>query len=153
MSTIGPWTDLEGHAGLWVASFPALQPLIRMMSYKLGLRSAIDSYGRSNPGDKNKKSGHTHNISASNNWKNTTSRKSGYAKNGSGIDLDDNSERGIVAGTNKSDIELDNMSSESGQIHKKVDYNVRVEEAPIANSHAQDFDDSQRVQNKSWVDV
>ncbi|CZR56800.1 uncharacterized protein PAC_06689 [Phialocephala subalpina] len=153
MSTIGPWTDLEGHAGLWVASFPALQPLIRMMSYKLGLRSALDSYGKSN-GGKNKKSSHTNNINGSNNWaKNTASQKNGYAKSGSGIDLDDNSERGIVAGTNKSDMELDNISAGSGQIHKKVDYNVRVEETPRGNIQGQDYDNSRRVQNKSWVDV
>ncbi|KAF8861251.1 hypothetical protein BDZ45DRAFT_740577 [Acephala macrosclerotiorum] len=153
MSTIGPWTDLEGHAGLWVASFPALQPLIRMMSYKLGLRSALDSYGKSNGGGKNKSS-HTNNINGSNNWaKNTASRKSGYAKSGSGIDLDDNSERGIIAGTNKSDMELNNISAESGQIHKKVDYNVQVEEMPRGHNQAQDYDDSRRVQNKSWVDV
>ncbi|KUJ17275.1 uncharacterized protein LY89DRAFT_746789 [Mollisia scopiformis] len=145
MSTIGPWTDLEGHAGLWVASFPALQPLIRTMSYKLGLRSALQSYGQSS-GGKNNKSG-AKVPGGSNNWASTVPRKSGYAKNGSGIDLDDGSERGIVAG-DKSDTELDNLSADSTHIHKKVDYDVRVEEIPRG-----DYDDPRRVTNKSWVDV
>ncbi|KFZ24150.1 hypothetical protein V502_01362 [Pseudogymnoascus sp. VKM F-4520 (FW-2644)] len=50
LPTVAVLTDLEGHVELWVSCFPALQPLMRIMAVKMGLRSKLDSskppYGR-----------------------------------------------------------------------------------------------------------
>ncbi|KAF9633785.1 hypothetical protein BFW01_g4679 [Lasiodiplodia theobromae] len=45
------WTNLEGHCGLWVACFPALQPLVRRIAVRLGLGS-VGSKRSSNPTNK-----------------------------------------------------------------------------------------------------
>jgi len=89
MSTIGVWTDLEGHTGLWVASFPALQPLLRLVSYKLGLRSVISSYNRSKNDRSHIKSG-TNNVGGlSGDWRKSAPGNKGYFRNGSGVDTDE----------------------------------------------------------------
>ena len=67
--------------------------------------------------------------------------------------INSGSERGIVGGTDQSDTELENLSSNSGHIHKKVDYTVKIEEGPGGNNGLQNFDDPCRVTNKSWVDA
>ncbi|OTB09004.1 hypothetical protein M426DRAFT_316293 [Hypoxylon sp. CI-4A] len=42
MPSVGIWTDIEGHVGLWCGCFPALQPLLRIMPGKLKLISTMN---------------------------------------------------------------------------------------------------------------
>ncbi|KAI1396418.1 hypothetical protein F4819DRAFT_134668 [Hypoxylon fuscum] len=44
MPSLGIWTNLEGHVGLWCGCFPALQPLLRIMPGKIR-RSTTNSNG------------------------------------------------------------------------------------------------------------
>lgn len=47
MARVTPWTVLEIHLGLWCGSFPALQPMLRLVSFKLNLRSRLESTNQS----------------------------------------------------------------------------------------------------------
>jgi hypothetical protein len=44
MTTIGLWTDLEGHVGLWCGCFPALQPILRAFLSSVGASRLLSSY-------------------------------------------------------------------------------------------------------------
>ncbi|KAH7018047.1 uncharacterized protein B0I36DRAFT_368098 [Microdochium trichocladiopsis] len=50
MSTIGQWTDLEGHVGLWCGCFPALQPILRSFLTSIGASRLLSSSKRSRTG-------------------------------------------------------------------------------------------------------
>ncbi|KAI0833147.1 hypothetical protein F5Y06DRAFT_183069 [Hypoxylon sp. FL0890] len=45
MPSLGIWTNLEGHVGLWCGCFPALQPILRIVPDKLKVRSTLGSHG------------------------------------------------------------------------------------------------------------
>lgn len=49
MIRIGSWGTLESHVGLWCGCFPALQPLLHLISYKLGFRSRLESSNKTAP--------------------------------------------------------------------------------------------------------
>jgi hypothetical protein len=136
MSTIGLWTELECHVGLWCACFPALQPIIRIVSYKLGFRSKLQSgYG----GTPAKRSGAHPNISG----KVTTRSNNGYLRSGTGVDFtgsDGDSQKGIVTKGEDEGLELNQI----GAIRKKTETIVRVEEARRS---------SDKSRMESWVDV
>ncbi|KAK7435074.1 hypothetical protein Landi51_13188 [Colletotrichum acutatum] len=148
MSTIGIWTNLEGHIGLWVASFPALQPLIRIVSFKLGFRSKLQSYGGEGPsgtgGGMRSKTGP---------WLSVPRSKAGYIRNGSGSDAADNhSERGLVQHHREEDgTEMDSIEVTDGKvsrIQKQVEVEVKVDKAP-ARSERPTYTSGQG--SKSWV--
>ncbi|KAH7020702.1 uncharacterized protein B0I36DRAFT_333055 [Microdochium trichocladiopsis] len=118
MSTIGPWTDLEGHIGLWCASFPALHPILRLVSYKLGLRS--------NPLSSKKTLSKTPNTRDTRQQATYRKSKGGYIQSGYGIDADDGSERGIVAVSAKG-MEMDNLDIGTDKIYKHTGFHMQVD--------------------------
>jgi len=138
MSTIGVWSDLEAHIGLWCACFPALQPILRIVSFKLGLRTKLLSYGDT-PGKKSAgASGHLGGASG------VQRSNHGYLRSGNGIDVkgtetDSDSQKGIIS-KDKS-FEMESM----GQIHKQTDVQVSVEERQ---------DGHKKVgRQESWIDL
>ncbi|KAK1517367.1 hypothetical protein CPAR01_16231 [Colletotrichum paranaense] len=149
MSTIGIWTNLEGHVGLWVASFPALQPLIRIVSFKLGFRSKLQSYGGEGPSG----TGGGGMRSKTGPWLSVPRSKAGYIRNSSGSDAADNhSERGLVPHYKGDDgTEMDIINATDGKvsrIQKQVEVEVRVDKA-LARSERPTYTSGQG--SKSWV--
>jgi hypothetical protein len=70
MAKLSIWADLEGNIGLWVACFPSLQPILRLVAKKAGLGSKVLSKDDA--------------AVNSNNWEN---KALGYVKSGQEVHL------------------------------------------------------------------
>ncbi|KAK9424404.1 hypothetical protein SUNI508_13644 [Seiridium unicorne] len=137
MARVAPWTDIEGHIGLWTACFPALQPLIRLMSYKLGLRSTLNST------NKKSRTAGASGAGGTNKWMGSSShggvRSHGY------VSFSDDKEdtRAMVVGGSQgkdstTDLEMhdleaarlgDRTSASKNVIYKRTDVKVQIVDA------------------------
>lgn len=153
MATLGAWTDVEGHVGLWCGCFPAMQPIVRIVSYKLGLRSQMLStsaasnarrYGNSGTGRKSAPG--TGNMGSGNHWRMST--KNGYVRNGSGVDddLDDSDSQRAINKEIRS-MELGEMSPPLPLPAKGV-----RKTTVVVQEFSHDGTESMR-RGKSWVDL
>lgn len=118
MSTIGQWTDLEGHVGLWCGCFPAMQPILRSFLSSIGAsrllssnklsRTGGDAYGNKS-GNNNK----SNNNMGSRGWNRSNAIPLSSRPHG---DLDDCggedniSQKGIIRG----DFELSELEDGKG---------------------------------------
>ncbi|KAI0123770.1 hypothetical protein BJ170DRAFT_93968 [Xylariales sp. AK1849] len=141
MATVAFWTDLEGHVGLWVACFPALQPLFSLVSVKCGFRSMLDSrnvYGGTYGGKASSrgKSG-KYSITGTNSSLHSRT-KNGYLRSSSGFDgasdtlYDSNSQRGIVTEARAhAGMEMDDFADGfpgDGEIKRTIEVRIQVDD-------------------------
>ena len=143
MGTIGIWTNLEGHIGFWCCCFPALQPIIRFVSFKVGIRSKLRSYGNTNQKHYGGRSGTggaprtgTHGGANGSRSQTAVTTKNGYVKNGSGVDnsSDADSVRAIVISAKAMEADGDSMEMNAmdmgrkGTIHMRTEVSIQTEQ-------------------------
>ena len=153
MATIGIWTNLEPHVGLWCGCFPAMQPILRIVSYKLGLRSnLVSGHGTSDGKYGGSRGGGRSGTGLKSGTGGTC--KNGYVKNGDGVDeTDSDSQRAIIVGKG-SHVELSELDGGSG-IHKTTDIEIHtMVRAPGSKGDGMYDHNGVRGSNgKSWVDM
>ncbi|KAL9563994.1 hypothetical protein ACKAV7_011854 [Fusarium commune] len=117
MARVAAWVTLELHVGLWCGSFPALQPLLRLVSYKVGLRSHLDSTNKPTP--RGTQTG-------------TRPGAGRYIRQPSAVDLDPESDgasaRAIVSGGDSTTEFVELGHVDKGGIKTVTDVTVRVED-------------------------
>ncbi|KAH7110145.1 hypothetical protein EDB81DRAFT_863149 [Dactylonectria macrodidyma] len=131
MVRISSWATLEIHIGLWCGCFPALQPLLRLISYKLNLRSRLESIKKMTPHMGTGPQSHS-------GW--PGARR--YSRQASAINCESNSGQvEVSAGDSTTEfVMLDNISN---SIHMQTDILVQVEEG----LHVREQHD---VKTKTW---
>jgi hypothetical protein len=151
MASVGIWTDMEGHIGLWCCCFPALQPILRIISFKLGLRSSLSTSRGWNTRDKYYHPGgsraggggelRSRGGGGTGTGTGTQTSKNGYVMNGSGVDSDDHdhdydyetdSQRAIIVDVSKGTtlVEMGDLESRGAGavngIHKTTEIKVSI---------------------------
>lgn len=122
MSTIGLWTDLEGHVGLWCGCFPAFQPILRSLFKTMGLSRLISSAKESRTGY-----GTNGPTSGSRGWNRSNAIPlSSRPQNTNVVGDDHSSQKGIFP--SDSDLPRANSDVKSGAIMKNTQVEVFYEQ-------------------------